>query len=121
MAGALGLVSPAFCFRPLLTNHHLYGAFRVGDAVSREFLFHRADNVYILPPTAYVEFDDDANPTLKSLILSQYAMDSVASRFSAAANRPKPLNNDALDRVLRDDAETTSQIRLNGVIPVRQD
>jgi hypothetical protein len=81
VAKSLGLSAPTFSFRPLLANHHLYGAFRVGKAVSKEFLFDRTDNLYILPPTSYVDLDDDANPTLKSLVLAQYAMESIARRF----------------------------------------
>jgi len=80
VAESLGLSAPTFSFRPLLAIHHLYGAFRVGGAVSKEFLFDRTDNVYILPPTSYVDVDDDANPTLKSLVLAQYAMESIAAR-----------------------------------------
>lgn len=83
VANALGLASPTFSFRPLLTNHHIYGAFRVGKAVSREFMFSGFENLYILPPTSYVDVDDDANPTLKSLVLSQYAMDAIAARLRA--------------------------------------
>ena len=82
MGRSLGLSAPTFSLRPLLANHHLYGAFRVGRAVSKDFLFNRADNLYILPPTSYVDVDDDANPTLKSLVLAQYAMESVAQRFA---------------------------------------
>jgi hypothetical protein len=82
VAASIGLSTPTYSFRPLLSNHHLYGAFRVGKAVSKEFLFARADNVYILPPTSYVDVDDDANPTLKSLVLAQYAMESIAERFA---------------------------------------
>lgn len=84
VADSIGLTAPTFSFRPLLTNHHLYGAFRVGKAVSKDFLFDRTDNVYILPPTSYVDVDDDANPTLKSLVLAQYATESIAKRFETA-------------------------------------
>ncbi|HYH65096.1 MAG TPA: hypothetical protein VD866_10420 [Urbifossiella sp.] len=83
VAAAIGLPAPAFCLRPLLTNHHTYGAYRVGKAVSREFLFRGTDNLYVLPPTAFVDEDDDANPTLKSLVLSRFAMDHIAERFAA--------------------------------------
>jgi hypothetical protein len=75
---AIGLRTPRYNYRPLLTNHHCYGAFRVGGAVTREFRWHDIENLYVLPPSAYVDLDDDANPTLKSLVLSQYAMDDVA-------------------------------------------
>ena len=82
VATAIGMPAPAFCLRPLLTNHHTYGAYRVGKAVSREFLFRGTDNLYILPPTAFVDEDDDANPALKSLVLSRYAMDDIAVRIA---------------------------------------
>jgi hypothetical protein len=78
IAKAIGLKDPRICFRPLLTNHHTYGAFRVGKAVTQEFRFQELDNLYILPPAAYVDEDDDANPMLKSLVLSSFAMDAVA-------------------------------------------
>lgn len=98
VAATLGLSSPTFSFRPLLTNHHLYGAFRVGKAVSKEFLFDRADNLYILPPTSYVDVDDDANPTLKSLVLSQYAMEAVAGRFTSAPSKTRRRVPDAIPK-----------------------
>ncbi len=82
VAAAVGLAAPTFCFRPLLTNHHVYGAYRVGKAVSREFLLRDTDNLYVLPPTAFVDEDDDANPTLKSLVLARYAMDDIALKLA---------------------------------------
>jgi hypothetical protein len=84
VAGALGLKAPTFNLRPLLTNHHQYGAFRVGGAVSRTFRWEGLDNLWVLPPASYVDSDDDANPTLKSLVLSQYAMEDIANSFSPA-------------------------------------
>lgn len=82
VAAAIGLASPAFSLRPLLTNHHVYGAYRVGKAVSPQFLFRGTDNLYVLPPTAFVDEDDDANPTLKSLVLARYAMDDIALKLA---------------------------------------
>ena len=84
VARAFGIANPTFSFRPLLENHHVYGAFRVGRAVDANFRFRAADNLYILPPTSYVDLDDDANPTLKSLVLADYAMDAVAARLDAS-------------------------------------
>lgn len=85
VAQTIGLSNPTFSFRPLLTNHHLYGAFRVGKTVSKEFLLGGTSNLYVLPPTAYVDVDDDANPTLKSLVLSQYAMEGIAARLNTSS------------------------------------
>lgn len=81
-ANAIGLSAPIFAFRPLTTNHHLYGALRVGKGVTKEFRFQGVDNLFVLPPTAFVDCDDDANPTLKSLVLAQYAMDAIVRDFS---------------------------------------
>lgn len=78
IARVLGLDDPGICLRPLLTNHHAYGAFRVGKTVTSEFRFAELENLYILPPSAYLDDDDDANPMLKSLVLSSFAMDAVA-------------------------------------------
>ncbi len=75
------LSDPSFSFRPLLTIYHFYGASRVGKAVSLDLQFRGIDNLYILPPTAYVDLDDDANPTLKSLVSGQYAMDGIIAHL----------------------------------------
>jgi hypothetical protein len=83
VAGALGLTQPTFAFRPLLTNNHTYGAFRIGKMVTTGFRLCGLDNLYILPPTAYVDVDDDANPVLKSRVLMQYALDAIIERLSA--------------------------------------
>jgi hypothetical protein len=80
-ASVIGLTQPTFSLRPLLSNHHTYGAFRVGRAVGPDFQFCGVDNLYVLPPTSYVDLDDDANPVLKSRVLSQFAMDSIVHRF----------------------------------------
>jgi hypothetical protein len=85
VATAIGLSEVRFNLRPLLTNHHAYGAYRVGRAVSRTFRFHEVENLYILPPTSYVDLEDDANPTLKSLVLSRYAMDDIVHALTASA------------------------------------
>src|SRR5579871_1728373 len=83
VAATIGLSEPAFNMRPLLTNHHLYGAFRVGKAVDSSFRFNGVENLFVLPPTAFVDADDDANPTLKSRVLSQYAMNAIVSDFTS--------------------------------------
>ena len=83
VAGSIGLSAPTFAFRPLTTNHHLYGALRVGSSVTKEFRFQGIENLFVLPPTAFVDCDDDANPTLKSLVLAQYAMDAIITDFPA--------------------------------------
>jgi hypothetical protein len=83
VAASIGLTRPTFAFRPLTTNHHLYGALRVGKGVTKEFRFQEIDNLFVLPPTAFVDCDDDANPTLKSLILAQFAMDAILDDFAA--------------------------------------
>lgn len=77
----LGLEEPTFSLRPMLTNHHCYGAYRVGEAVTKEFRLVGCDNLFVLPPTSYVQGDDDANPTLKSCVLSRYAMDEIAEQL----------------------------------------
>ena len=76
-AALIGLSKPRFSLRPLLTNHHCYGAFRVGKTVTNGFRLRDLENLFILPPAAYVNSDDDANPTLKSVVLSQYAMEEI--------------------------------------------
>jgi len=76
VASALNL-TPTFAFRPLLANHHVYGAYRVGSAVSSEFKLDGFQNLFVLPPSAYVDSDDDANPTLKSCVLSLRATDEI--------------------------------------------
>lgn len=82
IAEALDLAEPSICFRPLLTNHHCYGAYRVGKSVTSEFRSQHVDNLFILPPSAFVDVDDDANPTLKSLVLSSFAVDAVARELA---------------------------------------
>jgi hypothetical protein len=76
----LGLEAPQVNPRPLLQNHHLIGAFRIGGAVDETFRYREADNLYILPPAAYPDADDDANPTLKSLVLTRFALDAILAR-----------------------------------------
>jgi hypothetical protein len=85
VAASLGVAEPTFAFRPLLTNHHQYGSFRVGEAVDTGFRLIGTDNLFILPPAGYVDSDDDANPLLKSRVLAQYAMDAIADRFHKTA------------------------------------
>ena len=82
VAAVLGLAKPTFNLRPLLTNHHLYGAFRVGKAVGTDFRFCEAENLFILPPTAFVDENHDANLTLKSRVLARFAMDAIVQDFA---------------------------------------
>lgn len=86
VAQAIGLEAPTLTFRPLLENHHVIGAFRVGRAVTPEFRWRDCANLYVLPPAAFVDVDDDANPTLKSLVLSQFAMEDILRRLEDTAN-----------------------------------
>lgn len=81
VAATIGLSNPTFSFRPLLTNHHTYGALRVGKAVTPEFRFRDLENLYVMPPTAFVDMDDDANPVLKSRVLAQFAVDDIVNRW----------------------------------------
>jgi hypothetical protein len=81
VAAVLGLHEPTFATRPLLENHHAYGLLRVGKGVDEHFRLAGFDNLYVLPPTAYVDEDDDANPVLKSRVLAQYAIDDVVRRL----------------------------------------
>jgi len=81
---AIGLAEPTFNFRPLLTNHHCYGAFRVGEAVTKEFRFADCRNLFVFPPTSYVDLDDDANPTAKSIVLSRFAVDAMIDDLDSA-------------------------------------
>jgi hypothetical protein len=37
-----------------------------------------------------VDLDDDANPALKSLVLTQYAMDDIACRLAEAPGEEGP-------------------------------
>jgi hypothetical protein len=83
VAAAVGLKQPTFAFRPLLTNHHTYGAFRVGQAVTPEFRFQGVENLYVLPPTAYVDLDDDANPVIKSRVLARFAIDDIVHQLTS--------------------------------------
>lgn len=87
IAAAIGLKDPVFCLRPLLENHHCYGAYRIGGAVNEVFQFQGVENLFILPPASYVNLDDDANPTLKSVVLSQYAMDEIIGRMQNCRSR----------------------------------
>lgn len=80
VSNAIGLTDPTFSFRPLLTNHHCYGAYRVDKTVTKQFQLKDIENLFILPPSAFVDVDDDANPTLKSIVLGQYAMDELIAR-----------------------------------------
>jgi len=84
VAAAIRLDQPTFALRPLPANHHTYGALRVGTAVSKDFRFRDAKNLFVLPPTAFVDVDDDANPTLKSRALAQYAMDAIVRDLARA-------------------------------------
>jgi hypothetical protein len=79
----LGLKDPNFSDRPLLTNHHCYRAFAVGEAVTSEFRFVECSNLYIAPPAAFFMHECDANPTLKSITVAQYAMDDVLHQIAA--------------------------------------
>jgi hypothetical protein len=81
---AIGLAEPTFSLRPLLTNHHCYGAFRVGEAVTEEFRFSECRNLFVFPPTSYVDLDDDANPTAKSIVLSRFAVDAMIDDLESA-------------------------------------
>lgn len=90
VARTTGVDEPTFTLRPLLENHHVIGAYRVGRAVTRDFRWRDCDNLYVLPPAAYVDCDDDANPTLKSLVLSQYAMEDIVRRLQEPADSREP-------------------------------
>lgn len=49
----------------------------------------RTKNMFALPPLAYVDCEDDANPTLKSLVLSQYAMDAIIHGWAIPQKRDR--------------------------------
>jgi hypothetical protein len=89
-AEAIGIPEPTFAFRPLLTNHHTYGLLRVGKTVSSDFKLDGFDNLYIFPPAAYVDHDDDANPVLKSRVLAQYAVEAIVAGFQSTASSIAP-------------------------------
>lgn len=80
---SLGLQDPTFRLRPLLANHHLYGLVRVGRGVDRRFAADGLENLFILPPTAYVDVDDDANPVLKSLVLGSFAAEAIVDALAS--------------------------------------
>jgi hypothetical protein len=82
VSAALGLPEPTYCLRPLLTNHHVYGLYRVGAALDPTFQFRDCDGLYVLPPTGFVDADDDANPMLKSLVLAQYPAEAAIERLA---------------------------------------
>lgn len=83
VAREIGLTDMHLTIRPLLTNHHLYGVFRIGKGVKANLLLEGFENLYILPPAAFPDVDDDANPMLKSRVLSSYAVEAVADRLMA--------------------------------------
>src|SRR5205085_3147610 len=87
VAAALGLQQPTFAFRPLLSNHHTYGALRVGKALTPELRLRDVENLYVLPPTAYVDLDDDANPVLKSRVLARFAIDDIVRQLLSATTK----------------------------------
>lgn len=78
---ALRVADPSVFFRPIAQNHHLYRACTVGVDVNSSFRSLVASNLTILPPTAFFDHHCDANPTLKSAVLAQYAMEDVAKHF----------------------------------------
>lgn len=78
VAKAVGVRSSTFTFRALTTNHHMYAAARIGREVDERFLVRGCANLTVLPPAAYFPHPCDANPTLKSLVGTQYAMESIA-------------------------------------------
>jgi hypothetical protein len=53
----------------------------VGKAVATDLRLCGIENLYVLPPTSYVDVDEDANPVLKSRVLAQYAMDAIVRRM----------------------------------------
>ncbi len=89
VAREIGLTDMHLTMRPLLTNHHLYGLFRIGKGVNTEFLLEGFENLYILPPAAFPDVDDDANPMLKSRVLTSYAVEAIAARLMANDHKSK--------------------------------
>jgi RNA polymerase sigma factor (sigma-70 family) len=59
------------------------GAFRVGEALTREFRWQGLDTS-LLPPAAFVDVES-ANPTLKSLVLARHAIDAVVDEAGSLA------------------------------------
>jgi hypothetical protein len=82
---ALRVPEPSVFFRPVTQNHHLYRACTVGFEVDHTFRSVDVPNLIILPPTAFFDHHCDANPTLKSVVVSQYAMEDLANRFKQEA------------------------------------
>lgn len=87
VCAALRISSPLVFIRPLLQNHHLYRACAVGADVNNGFRSLQMPNLTVLPPSAYFPHECDANPTAKSLVLSQYAMEEIANSGKSAALR----------------------------------
>ena len=98
----IGLKDPNFSLRPLLTNHHCYRAFAVGESVTPEFQFVECNNLYIAPPAAFFPHECDANPTLKSVTVAQYAMDDILRRLAGVKKTVPVLSSDPIDAPDRD-------------------
>jgi hypothetical protein len=97
VTNVLGLKDPNFTLRPLLTNHHCYRAFAVGESVTPTFRFVECSNLYIGPPAAFFPHECDANPTLKSVTLAQYAMDDILQQLARANGKGSVISNFAVD------------------------
>jgi hypothetical protein len=78
IAKALDLRSVTSAFREIGTNHHAYSALRIGHEVDENLVVFGMENLTVLPPTAYYNHACAANPSLKSLVLSEYAMEHIA-------------------------------------------
>ncbi len=87
VCNALRVSSPSVFFRPIAQNHHLYRACTVGIDVDSSFRSMDTGNLTILPPTAFFDHHCDANPTLKSVVLAQYAMEDLAHQFESGTDR----------------------------------
>jgi hypothetical protein len=95
----LGIRSPSCVFREVTTNHHLYAALRIGHEIDKNFVVHGFDNLTVLPPTAYFDHACSANPTLKSLTLTQYAMDHIVRTAWADSRKSRRHSSATLFRV----------------------
>jgi hypothetical protein len=54
-------------------------------------------NLYIGPPAAFFPHECDANPTLKSVTLAQYAMDDILQQLARANGKGSVISNFAVD------------------------
>ena len=77
-----------------------------------EFQFVECNNLYIAPPAAFFPHECDANPTLKSVTVAQYAMDDILRRLAGVKKTVPVLSSDTIDVPNRDREFDHSLLRI---------